>query len=774
MAVQNGMFVFEVVVENVQSMVESRSLVIKADFANVFSLELRDPKSMHIQMPEPLPLPPEPVGKKGKKKKPKPKKNKGKKGKKGKIEEPPPEPVIQSGQSVLFTSNAGFLIQNMKRYSLDVSLWNKEDNLVFIGSSSIPWDPIFIMHLERIAKSQSIEPTVLRDSYNIFEEGTAKIMAKLALQVKLSFLGDKVCTAFRTLTEDPVVKKVLYTGINNKGTSYMCTYKTTDEDFQMNSNKIENNYVVDKKSTKPVPKIVYADYKNAPAANLTFFNDGDYCCMGSADKPPESIYKSPETCPDIDFIIDYVRKIIVSCNDNMRMLTPRPTISPRVKATDIDRLCYCKLTEWPEGKFAERFKMEATSDPCPLCIEAGKRVEGLGQTFNISNLRGPCGRPDCRIARDMRAYIETLVEEDNQQFVLDDLVGPCGSKSCTLTDKIQAFIRHEGMFSKPATIEGLSTQCACIETMQLALEKKKSCESNCSKDCDDSDSDATVCDGKVCPFKAKKEIVYNMYYCTVEWDNISSPGSSRTNDPKTRSCSSECTYSKNIEPTTYTRSTCSSVGNKMDSEYSKSGLSSKCETPICRSLGEFPPSPADSNVVIDFNDIHNPCCVKACEVAERIKDFIADSVISEKNKKAIVLNKDDPCYCDCVCHFRTTKHTTYCPVCGGYECLGEDMSTAPPYIKPHPCPVYHKLYDRQIIKTPKVWPDDDKNKDSPQSSKILSKTRYPTETKTGTSKTEKRPEETTSTSKGPKKRKQKQVNKFTANTAEGERPGEIF
>jgi hypothetical protein len=398
MAVTNAMFLFEVVVENVKSMVESRCLVIRSEFADIFSLELKDPKQMHIVMPEPPPLPPEPAGKKGKKKPPKPKK-----GKKGKVEPPPPEPVIQSGQSVLFTSSPEFLIQNMKKFPLEMSLWSKEEDLVYIGANSIVWDPIFLLYLDKICNCQEPPPVTLNETYNVFEEGTAKRMAQISIQVKLTYLTDKVTTAFRTLSEDPAVKKVLYTGVNSKTTSYICTMKTTDAVFEENVNKIENTYVKDKDKPKG-GKIVYADYKNAPGANLTFFNDGDYCCMGNADKPPESIYKSPETCPDIDFIVDYVRKIIVSCNDNMRMLTPRPTIAPRIKATDIDRLCYCKETNWPQGEFADRFKKEAQSAPCPMCRNAGKKPEGdRPATFDIANIRGPCGKADCRIARDMRA-----------------------------------------------------------------------------------------------------------------------------------------------------------------------------------------------------------------------------------------------------------------------------------------------------------------------------------------------------------------------------------
>ncbi|XP_004930360.2 uncharacterized protein LOC101740511 [Bombyx mori] len=768
MAVSNAMFLFEVVVESVKSLVESRHLVIRSDFADIFSLELKDPKQMHITMPEPPPLPPEPPGKKGKKKAA-PKKGKKGKGKgKGKVEEPPPEPAIQSGQSVLFSSTAEFLLQNMKKFPMEVSLWSKEENLAFIGATFIPWDPMFLSYLEKIYNCQEPPPVTLKEEYNVFEEGTAKLMAKLGIQIKLSYLSDRVTVAFRTLTEDPAVKKYLYTGINSKTTSYMCTMKTTDEIFEENSNKIDNNYVVDKPKTDT--KIVYADYKNAPGANLSFFKEGDYCCMGKADKPPDSLYKAPEKCPDVNFIIDYVRNIIISCNDNMRMLTPRPTIRPRIRATDIDRLCYCKETAWPEGKLAEHFRNEVQSGPCPICTKGDtSKIGGTGRVnFDVANIRGPCGRPDCRIARDIRAYIENLVEEDNREFNINEIVGPCGSKTCTLAAKIQEFLRHEGPFTQGTTLEGLSTQCACVKQMQEALTKKKSCDSLCEKACDESDSEASQCDGQECPFKKPSERVFQVYYCTVEHGQDNK--TSATNSPASSSsnfkyCSSSCPSVKASQKTLCSKSACSSAAMTKDTD------DSKCETPSCRTKqANLTPSPADSDVVLDLANIYNSCGVKTCDVAEKVKDLIVDLSQQKKSK----VDTDDPCYCDCVCDFKFSNKTTYCAVCGGYESLGTDMKDQPEFAKPHPCPVYHKLYDKKYIKVNSPWPEEDEKKK--QNDTLSLKSMKTTASKTGASSdkklassrsaksfTDKKEEETKT--KKPKQEKKK-IGKFTANVEE--------
>ncbi|XP_068629647.1 uncharacterized protein [Battus philenor] len=698
MSVTNAMFIFEVVVESVKSLTSSTALVIRSDFADIFSLELKDPKQMHIVMPEPLPLPPEPPGKKKKKPKPKPAKKK-----KGQVDVPPPEPVIQSGQSVLFSSCAEVLSQNMQKFPLEISLWNKEDYLVYIGSVSIPWDPIFLKYLEKLYNCQEAPPVTLNEEYNVFEEGTAKLIAKLGIQIKLSYLGDKVVAAFRTLSEDPTIKKVLYTGMNSKTTSYMCTMKTTDEVFEENCNKIENNYTVD----KPRPTaMVYADYKNAPLPKYNIFNEGDYCCMGNADKPPNSIYKAPETCPDIDFIIEYVRKIITSCYDNMRMLTPRPTIKPRVKATDIDRLCYCKETNWPQDEFAQRFKRDVQAGPCPLC--AGPREKPKDpttniETFDIANIRGTCGRHDCKVARLIRAYIENLVEEDNKIIKIDDVTGPCGSKECTLAEKIQQFLRQEGPFDKISTLEALSTQCACLQKMRENLIRRKAPKRSNTSSSDESavagesesENDKDYCKKKGCPFggNADPTQVYNVYYFFVQYDKdkeLSSPEDSTT---KFQYCTSECPSVKASEKTSCSKSACSS---KKDQASRKSKMDPE-ESQL--------PSPDDSNVVICFDDIHNPCCVKSCNVVETVKDLIVQGAQSEK--KICLTDVEDPCYCDCTCTFKFSKKTTYCAVCGGYECMGDDLKDMPEYAKPYPCPVYNKLYDKKYIKVTSPWPDDE-------------------------------------------------------------------
>ncbi|XP_041977614.1 uncharacterized protein LOC121731968 [Aricia agestis] len=683
MSVSSAMFLFEVVVESVDSLVQSQQFVIRSDFADIFSLELKDPKQLHIPMPEPLPLPSEPPGKKGKKKKKAKPKKRGKKGKKDKEVEPPPGPVIQSGQSVLFSSTAEFLIQTMKKFPLELALWSKEDRFTHIGSALIPWDLNFFSYLQKIFECGEVPPPVkINETYNIFEEGTAKLMARVGIQIKLTYLADKITTAFRTLSEDPAMMRILYTGLNSKTTSFICNMKNRDEE------KIDHTYVKD--VSKP-DKIEFASYKNAPSANLTNFKDENYCCMNDADKPSSTDYKVSELAPDIDFIIDYVRKIIVSCNNNMRMLTPRPVLKPRAKATDLDKLCYCRELNWPEGETAARFRDEIQSSPCAVCANAAEDLEKARRnTIDLTNIRGPCGRTDCRIARYMKSYIQDLIEEDNQEININDVVGPCGSKECTLADKIKQILRHEGLFKKGATKEGLSTQCACIDRLQNAL-SQGSCLASCPKECEETDS---YCQGNICPYKEPIQNVYNVYYFTVEYDfDANSSGNSTSQSSKYKYCSSACPSLKEskVSKSFCSKSICSTT-------YTDKTKEIECQDSRYTSLNI---TPADSNVEIPLDEILNPCKLESCIIADKIKDIIVDGAINKKIKTT----DTEHCFCECVCDLNFSRQTTYCSVCGGYECLGDDTKDMPDFLRPQPCPIFHKTYNKDLFKVKSPWPE---------------------------------------------------------------------
>ncbi|GBP68751.1 hypothetical protein EVAR_99021_1 [Eumeta japonica] len=704
MAESTGLFLFEVMLENVTNFSDCQQLIIRTDFANIFSLELKDPKKIHFVMPEPAPLPP------------------GKKPAKQKKGQEPGEPVIQVGQSVLFACSADLLMQIMKKYTVELSLWNKEENMVFVGSTPVLWENTFFKFLDEIMDCQMPNSVSYNDEYNIFEEGIAKIIAKVKLEIKLTYLKDKLTTSFRSLSEDPAIKKYLYTGINSKTTSFMCTMNTTDEVYEESSNKIEKTFIQDK-------PVAYADYKNAPGANLGLYTEGDYCCMGNADKPPSSIYKAPQALPSTDYIIDYVRKIIISCNDNLRMLTPQSTIKPEIKATDLDKVCICAEKDWPPGPLAQVMKEEITDEPCVLCIDnSAKREAARRAVLKIEHIRGPCGRADCRVARDIRSYLEKLIIEDNKEIEIEDIIGPCGSKSCTVAVNIRELLRRSGLYVRGKKLPGYSTQCACLDQMEDAMiDRTEPCTFPCNDICKEHIemtggclSSHDKCDKKKCCANTSK--VKQIYYCAVQY-NFEYEMKSETSTPdqsvksiRSGDCVALCPSLKSM-PRTCARSSCSLNLSRFHEETVKGIKLTESHDSGCKSCQksiqpEHEPSPADSHVMLDLKDIPGPCSAQTCDIAKNFQAMILDSVKSKKELDAS--GKKDPCFCDCDCKFGTIKRTTYCPICGGYEVLGDDLNGEPSYVQPIPCPMYHKIYDKSKVQPPYSWPNESKMKDKIQ------------------------------------------------------------
>lgn len=508
MFLTQGMFLIEVGIERITCFVESKNLIIKCVFADTFSLELKDPKKMDIILPEAPPLPPKPNNFDKKNKKTKLSENKLKKFKKNKRKRDKAEAtivaesLIKAGQSILFRSNIEFLMQKMKDNPLQLSLWDKHENLIYIGANSIPWSGEFLEYLSKVIDCDNTSPVMVKDEYSIFEENSGKLIARAVIEVKLIYFKDKIVTTFRSLSNSPLNKMFLYKNIAPKSTNaYLCIDKSKSPDKVDNTNnKIEKRF---NRDIKPKEPIKYATFKNAASVNLNSVNN-----MNTA-------FKQSLTTDDIDKINDHIKKIIKSCNDDLRTITPRPTIKPRIKATDIDKVCYCNQTNWPDSELAKRVKKDLETS-CPVCANKAEITKKSQKgTFEIANIRGPCGRHDCKIAKHIRSYIENLLQEDNKEFYLDEIVGPCGSKSCTLAEIIIDFIHHVGVFRKVDDFKGLSTQCTCENKIKEAYNEKVINKGKSNTDCEestlDSDDDGFTissqshCGGSMCDVRK----VYN-------------------------------------------------------------------------------------------------------------------------------------------------------------------------------------------------------------------------------------------------------------------------
>lgn len=703
MAESNSTFVFEIIVDKVESRVSSPHLVLKTVFPNVFRLELKHPNKM----------PPTGIKKAAIRK---PMSRTCEKWKRSRYMSAS-EQGKQSRQAVMFSSSVDFLIRNMKKCPLALSLWNENENenLIYVGSATLPWNTIFIEFLQRIYNCEVPPPVYLKEDTNIFQDKTGKMVAKVELQLKLTFLTSRRSPGLITCPGSIGMRNGL-----------------TD----MNS--------------KTIHGFAYTDYKNASNTNKYLKNTDS-------------------------------RKQII----------------------------------WPTEELAERFAIEASNRLYPLGVHCGNEPnDSCDATLDIADIRGPCGRKDCNVARDIRNYIENLVGADKIKFDFNDLMSTRGHRVCTLPGKTQN-LEHEGGISRKETIiKGIPAQCPFLQKIQNEVAGKQSSTSVRNKNNDGTGRDASRRGSQMHCYNIPIEKVYVVYYFTVEYNfdkkpkNKDDPTSNESSKAPTSKESSRAPSSKDptsnapsskdssesidsdkFEKFTYCPPTCpvlklaeNAVCSKaicgiQDKDPAKDEfVDSKCTSPVCTSKLEFPPSPADSDVVINFREIYNPCCVKSCDISERVKEFIADSAARSESRRKCREMEDaqDPCYCDCVCTFKFTSKTTYCGICGGYECIGDDTRDLPPYARPHPCPVYHKLYDKKYIKVKSPWPEEEKKEDSnaklpskSSTSKAAEKTVAAVKTpKTGTPEKEvKVIKETAQETKKKAKEGKKKVGKFTANAA---------
>lgn len=175
MSFPDSMFLFEIVVEDLQSFTECKQFYMTSKFADVFKLTLRDPNST-----DPL------VSKKRFKKRIKVREDKLS------DQKPPVEGKVQSGQSILFTSPITKLITTMKNSPIEVTFFSKDDHRRKIGSVRVPWSPFYIDYLYLLATKAVAAPIMVSGSHNVYDETTSRFMATIVLNIKLTHLGDKL------------------------------------------------------------------------------------------------------------------------------------------------------------------------------------------------------------------------------------------------------------------------------------------------------------------------------------------------------------------------------------------------------------------------------------------------------------------------------------------------------------------------------------------------------------------------------------------------------
>ncbi|CAK1545096.1 unnamed protein product [Leptosia nina] len=191
--------------------------------------------------------------------------------------------------------------------------------------------------------------------------------------------------------------------------------------------------------------------------------------------------------------------------------------------------------------------------------------------------------------------------------------------------------------------------------------------------------------------------VYCVNYCTVEKDssNPTSKSSIKNSDKsnpsqakfKFKPCDSECQVMKNRS------GSCPASTCTLDLPEEAAPLISiaKCKQIECdhKKHRVLPPA-TDDRILLDLSSMQNDCCVQQ-EITETVEEVVGG--VTAKMKVGA-----EPCFCSCECTFGFTKKTTFCKVCGGYEKVGEE-SSGKKIKEIFPCPYYHKLIDKNKLKT---------------------------------------------------------------------------
>uniref|UniRef100_A0A2A4J5U4 DUF4776 domain-containing protein n=1 Tax=Heliothis virescens TaxID=7102 RepID=A0A2A4J5U4_HELVI len=172
MALTDSMFLFEIKVEKLTSLINCREFCIRSQFADVFNINLKDPNESGTY-----------IKSKSYKVKRKPRLRTAKSSDRS------PAAEAQPGESIYVVYDVDSLISYMKQYPMELSLWSKLVPDYKIGSTHISWCPPFFEYLKRLHKKQ--EPVCIKGDYNVFHEITSRCMAVVKLIVKFSYIKDK-------------------------------------------------------------------------------------------------------------------------------------------------------------------------------------------------------------------------------------------------------------------------------------------------------------------------------------------------------------------------------------------------------------------------------------------------------------------------------------------------------------------------------------------------------------------------------------------------------
>ncbi|KAJ2953003.1 hypothetical protein O0L34_g7384 [Tuta absoluta] len=388
---------------------------------------------------------------------------------------------------------------------------------------------------------------------------------------------------------------------------------------------------------------------------------------------------------NMDYLCSKLDSIATTCNDNLKGLTSQHVASVRATKADAKDLCSCSSNGWSEAQHRLNVRLYINDGLNENGCDKSDDETHLTDSLDIADIRGPCGETGCRIANDMRNYIEDLAEEDNKMINLDELVGPCGKPTCMFINNLKDFILHRGVFASIAQTDD-PNRCCCAEIMQKAITRTDSSESFCSPECEEinrnfwtetgcvhkqettlksskTDTSSSQPKEEYPATKSQKadttlpQNIQNLYYFTIKVDPINKPSAencdvSGTRTPPQPELIKSETKFKHCAPTCpksihqkCSKSACdiTETGEKLVSRsHSLQCIDSRCSNKEAHIQDVETPSPADSDVEINLADLRKQCNVESCQAAERLMEYIIQGLEAKKT-----CPKKESCFCDC-------------------------------------------------------------------------------------------------------------------------------
>ncbi|XP_026749193.3 uncharacterized protein LOC113509973 [Galleria mellonella] len=225
----HSMFLFEIVVEELKSYIECTDFLIKIQFADVFSLDLKDSNKLASFT---KPNVPKQFKKKIIKRKSKVRVHAAL------IQKAPLQYKVQIRQSVLLANNINMLISNMENFPVELSLWSKVNPKYKMGSTHISWSHDYIDYLSKLNTKNEPRSVLIGGYYNVFDEFTSKRIATIKLSIKLSYLKDKITTQYKSASENNP-DNFMYTKFNYKPTASLSTIR----EYHANAENIETGII---------------------------------------------------------------------------------------------------------------------------------------------------------------------------------------------------------------------------------------------------------------------------------------------------------------------------------------------------------------------------------------------------------------------------------------------------------------------------------------------------------------------------------------------------